>query len=71
LPSFKLGFFLGDLILMTIAVSWTAYFTPTFVTAFTIVCLAGACYLPLMALKICLAPLSSIEFTPDAVRQRL
>ena len=55
---------------MTVAVSGLAFIAQTFEKAFTIIRLAGAAYLLWMAWKIWHAPVSSMEFRPDAVRER-
>ncbi len=70
LPWFIAGFVLGDFILMTVAVSGLAFIAQTFETAFAVVRIAGAAYLLWMAWKIWHAPVLSLEFKPDAVRER-
>ena len=70
LPWFIAGFVLGDLTLMTIAISGLAIIAHTFDTAFRIVRIAGALYLMWMAWKMWRAPVAGMEFQPDAIRER-
>lgn len=69
LPWFIAGFVVGDLILMTLAVSGLAYVAQTFGTAFQIVRYAGAAYLIWMAWKLWHAPARAVDIAPDALRE--
>lgn len=69
LPWFVAGFAVGDLILMTLAVSGLAFVAQTFGTAFQILRYAGALYLLWMAWKIWQAPIHGMEIAPDALRE--
>ena len=70
LPWFIAGFVVGDLILMTLAVSGLALIAHTFGTAFQIVRYAGAAYLLWMAWRIWNAPIRVRDIAPDAIRER-
>jgi threonine/homoserine/homoserine lactone efflux protein len=69
LPWFIAGFVVGDLVLMTVAVSGLALVAQTFETAFLVVRVAGALYLLWMAWKIWTAPVRSVEVQPDAIKE--
>ena len=69
LPWFIAGFVIGDLTLMTIAISGLAIIAHTFDTAFRLVRVAGAFYLLWMAWKMWRAPVSRMEVQPDAIRE--
>lgn len=70
LPWFIAGFVVGDLILMTLAVSGLAFIAHTFGTAFQIVRYAGAVYLLWMAWRIWNAPIQVLAIAPETVRER-
>jgi len=70
LPWFLAGFVLGDLVLMTIAVSGLAIVAQNFETAFRLVRIAGALYLCWMAYKIWCAPVGEMEVQPNLVREK-
>jgi len=70
LPWFLAGFILGDLVLMTIAVSGLAVVAQNFETAFRFVRIAGALYLAWMAYKMWRAPVGDINVQPNMVREK-
>lgn len=70
LPWFLAGFVLGDIVLMTIAVSGLTVIAHNLGTAFQFVRVAGALYLIWMAWKTWHAPVRDMELQPTFVRER-
>ncbi len=70
LPSFLAGFVLGDIILMTVAVSGLAVVAQNFETTFRFVRVAGALYLVWMAYKIWRAPVGEVDVQPNLAREK-
>jgi threonine/homoserine/homoserine lactone efflux protein len=70
LPWFVAGFVLGDLILMTLAVSGLAIIAKTFESAFLVLRYLGAAYLFFLAWKIWRAPVATLEVTADSLREK-
>jgi threonine/homoserine/homoserine lactone efflux protein len=70
LPWLVAGFVLGDLVLMTLAVSGLAFVTWTFATGFRVVRYAGALYLAWMAWKIWRTPVQPLDLSAQTGRQR-
>lgn len=70
LPWFIAGFVVGDIVLMTVAVSGLAFIANTFEEVFRVVRWAGAAYLMWMAYRIWTAPVSTVDVQADAQRER-
>jgi threonine/homoserine/homoserine lactone efflux protein len=69
LPAFLAGFAVGDLALMTLAVSGLAFVAHTFGAAFQAVRYGGAIYLCWMAWKIWRAPVVRVDIAATGVRE--
>jgi threonine/homoserine/homoserine lactone efflux protein len=69
LPWFIAGFVLGDIVLMTLAVSGLAFVAQSFETGFQLLRYAGAAYLCWMAWKIWRAPVSRLDVEPETLRE--
>jgi threonine/homoserine/homoserine lactone efflux protein len=70
LPWFIAGFVIGDLILMTVAVSGLAIIAQSYETAFLIIKLAGAAYLLWMAYKLWTTPAKPIDVQSAVTSER-
>lgn len=70
LPWFIAGFVVGDLALMTLAVSGLAIIAKTFETAFLIIRYFGAAYLLYLAWKIWHAPVAASDVATNSLRER-
>lgn len=66
LPWFLAGFAIGDLVLMTVAVSGLAAIANTFEVVFNGIRIAGAVYLSWMAYKMWTAPVRVVDLHADA-----
>jgi threonine/homoserine/homoserine lactone efflux protein len=70
LPWFIAGFVIGDLVLMTVAVSGLAFIAQSFETMFQVIRFVGAAYLLWMAYKLWATPVKPIEVQFDAVNEQ-